>query len=60
MNKITNLDMFGYKFNLNFNGQHEEHKTFLGGLMSLVIKVLVLWQTYMRFKMMFGYEFDRI
>ena len=34
--------MFGYKIDLNFNRQGEEHKTLIGGIFSLFINVALI------------------
>ena len=39
---MKDQDMFGYKIDLNFNRQGEEHKTLLGGVFSILINVALV------------------
>jgi len=36
---IKKFDMFGHIINLNFNGEGDKHKTTVGGIFSIIIKV---------------------
>ena len=40
-NKILNQDLFGHRIFLNFNEKGQEHHTVLGGLFSIILKILV-------------------
>ena len=40
---IKDFDMFGYSIKLNFNRQGNVHKTFIGGLFSMVIKFAMIY-----------------
>ena len=44
---MIDFDMFGYQFGLNFNKKGDNHKTMLGGLLSLFIKTAWAYYTYM-------------
>lgn len=55
---IKDTDMFGHTINLNFNKNGDSHKTFIGGLFSILIKMLLGLYVYLLFKRMFLYEAD--
>lgn len=40
---ITNQDLFGYRFGFTFNQAGREHKTCLGGSVSVCVKFLFLY-----------------
>ena len=39
---ITEKDMYGHQIQLNFNQKGDEKKTFLGGLLSSILKLIML------------------
>ena len=41
-NGIRNHDLFGHMININFNRKGSTHKTFIGGLVSIIVKVIIL------------------
>ena len=43
-NRIRSLDMFGYAFQWQFNGC-DSNNTLVGGLASIFINFLILWQS---------------
>jgi len=40
-NTVRDQDMFGHPVTLNFNRQGDTHNTFIGGLVSMFIKLLI-------------------
>ena len=46
---ITEMDMFGHRFDLNFNKAGEEHKTFVTGLASCFIRAFIAFYVYLVF-----------
>lgn len=55
---ITNCDMFGHRFDLNFNRRGEEHKTWITGFVSIFIKGLIFLYVFIVFKRMLNSEAD--
>lgn len=55
---ITEMDMFGHRFDLNFNKSGEEHKTFVTGLASCFIRLFIAAYVYLVFKRMINKEAD--
>ena len=48
-NHIKNHDLFGYRVDLNFNKRGHSHQTMIGGLISILLKVLIIlyvWYLY--------------
>ena len=43
-NRIRSLDMFGYAFQWQFNGS-DSNNTLVGGLASIFVNFLILWQS---------------
>ena len=50
---IKDYDMFGHSVVLNFNQKGEQHKTFIGGIVSILLNILIYgyggyksWQLY--------------
>jgi hypothetical protein len=41
-NWIRNNDFFGFPIKLNFNKKESDHKSFLGGLVSIIIKSIIV------------------
>jgi hypothetical protein len=58
MNAIKQFDIFGYKLKLNFDKKGNEHRTFCGGLISLMIYLMFLCFVAIKLKIMFNYEDD--
>ena len=58
INVVKDNDMFGHTINLNFNRNGDSHKTFIGGLFSMLIKVTLAFYVYTLFKRMFYNEGD--
>jgi len=54
------LDMFGHTIQLNFNNQSESHKTFIGGVFSIFIKLFLAVYVTIKFKRMIFREDDNI
>ena len=42
MKKIKNMDKFGHPISLTFNKSGSDHKTLLGGYVSLIITIFML------------------
>ena len=57
-NFVKDIDMFGHTIKLNFNKNGDSHKTFIGGLFSMLIKVTLAFYVYTLFKRMFMNEAD--
>ena len=56
---LKNRDLFGYPIKLNFNRNGDSHKTVIGGVLSIFLKVLYyLYMAYLLHKM-FNHEDDR-
>ena len=55
---ITEMDMFGHRFDLNFNKSGEEHKTFVTGFVSIFIRIFIAIYVYLVFKRMIMKEGD--
>ena len=55
---ITEMDMFGHRFDLNFNKSGEEHKTFVTGFASMFIRLFIACYVYLVFKRMIYKEGD--
>ena len=53
INVVKDNDMFGHTINLNFNRNGDSHKTFIGGLFSMLIKVTLAFYVYTLFDRMF-------
>ena len=60
LNWILEKDLFGYKVELSFNDQGSEHKTYVGGLVSLMVKSFMLIFTTSLFIKLFTYGDDSI
>ena len=58
INRVKSTDMFGHTIHLNFNKNGDTHKTFIGGLFSILIKVALAFYVYTLFKRMFLNEAD--
>ena len=43
---MSNQDMFGHTINFNFNGSSDQHRTVVGGVMSILVKVFLLFYIY--------------
>ena len=57
-NFFEGQDYFGYHFKMLFNGK-PEHTTVFGGIVSVVIKVILLLYTYVNFKKLVLHEDDK-
>lgn len=57
-NYIKDFDMFGHTIQLNFNKQGDTHKTVIGGLFSILIKLFLGLYVFLLFKRMFLKESD--
>ena len=55
---ITEMDMFGHRFDLNFNKRGEEHKTFITGFVSIIIRAMIAGYVFLVFKRMINKEAD--
>ena len=47
---IKEQDLFGHQVSLNFDGKGEQHKTLIGGLVSILVKVFLGLYVYLRVK----------
>ena len=56
---IRSFDLFGYSFTWQFKG-NESNQTFIGGIVSIMINMLIIWQTYFRMGLMINYSRDVI
>ena len=56
---VKSQDMFGHVINLNFNREGTSHKTIFGGIVSIILKVLLMIWVYLNFKKMLLYEDDK-
>ena len=43
---IRDGDIFGFPIRLTFDGKGNEHKTVIGGFMSIFVKVFLIWYFY--------------
>ena len=41
--KIREADLFGFKVNLNFDRKTEIHKSFVGGIISIIVLAFFMW-----------------
>lgn len=57
---IKGHDMFGHKVELTFNKDGSEHKTVVGGFISIFIKAFLLWYTCTLFIKMWFHQDDKI
>ena len=55
---VLDQDMFGHVVNLNFDKQGTEHKTFIGGFFSILIKVFLGIYIYLMFRKMYTHADD--
>lgn len=55
---VTEMDMFGHRFDLNFNKRGEEHKTFITGFASMIIRTFIAIYVFLVFKRMINKEGD--
>ena len=55
--KVKKQDEFGKAISLNIDGE-ESHKTWFGGLLSIIISVLMLVYVFLLFKKMILHEED--
>ena len=54
INLVKKLDLFGMPIQFSFNKQGSEHRTFLGGLISLFIRAAILSYTVLLIARMVG------
>ena len=40
---VSNQDLFGHYIHLNFNRQGDSHKTLIGGLFSILVKIMMIF-----------------
>ena len=57
---VTSHDGFGHEVKLNFNRNGASHKTFIGGLFSILVNTAVYYYVFTKFKMLFLREGDKI
>ena len=53
---MRNCDMFGHMIKLNFNRNGDTHKTFIGGFVSILLKILMLVYVVMRSHKLFTFH----
>ena len=56
---ITNHDLFGHKIELNFNRKGSSHNTLIGGVVSVLIKVTIVFYIYLLTKKLINKEDDK-
>ena len=56
---VKGADFFGYQVRLNFNKNGEVHNTFIGGIFSILIRVLMLGYVVNLFHKMISYGGDK-
>ena len=47
---IKKQDLFGHVINLNFNQKGDSHKTIIGGLASILVKIIMAIYIYLSFE----------
>jgi len=52
MNFIQNKDFFGHPANFTFNKKGHEHKTTIGGICSIIIRIMVAVYAFILFQRM--------
>jgi hypothetical protein len=57
---IRGHDMFGHIINLNFNRSGQSHNTFIGGFVSMFIKISMSIYVFLNFKKLILKEADSI
>lgn len=57
---IRSRDIFGHFVSFNFNQEGYYHKTFGGGVMSIIVKTLLVIYIYSLFEKMIKFDDDRI
>ena len=60
VNYIRLLDIFGYPVGLNFEKKGETHKTFIGGIASILVNMSILIYTFLMVKKLIFLEGDTI
>ena len=60
MNAIKQFDIFGYKLKLNFDKKGNEHKTFCGGLFTILIYLIFASFVVIKLKIMILFEDDHV
>ena len=53
---VKSHDMFGHEIKLNFNRNGDAHTTFIGGLVSLLVKTVMTIYIYMNIMKLVGFE----
>ena len=48
--RIKNHDMFGHKIEFNYNKRGSSHQTIIGGICSLIIKIMILAYSFILMK----------
>ena len=56
---VRDYDMFGHAIPFNFNG-NESHNTFIGGLISIIINVFIIWYVLINFIKLVNKDGDSI
>ena len=59
-NLLHNNDIFGYPIPLNFNGRRTVHTTSIGGIFSIIIKVMYGIYIFNEAKQMVTYQDDQV
>ena len=50
--------MFGYSIPLNFNKEGDQHTTFFGGFVSILLKLVISLYIFINVRKMFSYDDD--
>ena len=56
---LKKVDKFGYRYELGFKGS-ETYRTHLGGCFTLIIALLILWQSVNSLSIMVTYNNDSV
>ena len=57
---IKNHDKFGHEINLNFNNKDNIHRTFVGGLVSILVNILMIVYILTLVRKLIFYEDDSL
>jgi hypothetical protein len=57
---LKDQDLFGHQLELNFNQDGSKHKTVVGGIFSLILKVFLLMYVFRVFRKLWFFEEDRV
>ena len=55
-NAIKRQDLFGHEVKFNFNSKGDVHHTLLGGIASIIIKIMLFWYVGVNFRRLIYHE----